>query len=54
MLCFSVNMGCCVYNNEGQKKNNNKKTNLNEFSKWLQNLRGSEYFPYLLYVKLQI
>ncbi len=48
ILCFSVNMGCCVYINEG------KKMNLNDFSKWLQydrvkNLRGSEYFPYPLY-----
>ncbi len=32
-----------------------KKMNLNDFSKWLQyngvkNVRGSEYFPYTLYV----
>ncbi len=49
-LCFSVNMGCCVYINE------EKKMNLNDFSKWLQynrvkNLRGSEYFPYPLYIQ---
>ncbi len=30
ILCFSVNMGCCVYINE------EKKNNLNDFSKWLQ------------------
>ncbi len=30
ILCFSVNMGCCVYINEEKKKN------LNDFSKWLQ------------------
>ncbi len=30
ILCFSVNMGCCVYINE------EKKMNLNDFSKWLQ------------------
>ncbi len=47
ILCFSVNMGCCVYINE------KKKMNLNDFSKWLQynrvkNLRRSEYFPYPL------
>ncbi len=30
ILCFSVNMGCCVYINE------EKKLNLNYFSKWLQ------------------
>ncbi len=30
ILCFSVNMGCCVYINE------DKKMNLNDFSKWLQ------------------
>ncbi len=46
ILCFSVNMGCCVYINEEKKY---------DFSKWLQynrvkNLRGSEYFPYPLYV----
>ncbi len=29
ILCFSVNMGCCVYINE-------EKMNLNDFSKWLQ------------------
>ncbi len=29
ILCFSVNMGCCVYIEE-------KKMNLNDFSKWLQ------------------
>ncbi len=50
ILCFSVNMGCCVYINEKKKKN------LNDFSKWLQynkvkNVRGSEYFPYPLYVE---
>jgi len=28
ILCFSVNMGCCVYINEEK--------NLNDFSKWLQ------------------
>ncbi len=28
ILCFSVNMGCCVYIEE--------KINLNDFSKWLQ------------------
>ncbi len=30
ILCFSVNMGCSVYINE------EKKMNLNDFSKWLQ------------------
>ncbi len=30
ILCFYVNMGCCVYINE------EKKMNLNDFSKWLQ------------------
>ncbi len=30
ILCFSVNMGCCVYINE------EKQMNLNDFSKWLQ------------------
>ncbi len=30
ILCFSVNMGCCVYINE------RKKMNLNDFNKWLQ------------------
>ncbi len=49
ILCFSVNMGCCVYINEEEK------INLNDFSKWLQynkvkKLRGSEYFPYPLYI----
>ncbi len=39
ILCFSVNMGCCVYINE--EKNDFKimilkKMNLNDFSKWLQ------------------
>ncbi len=29
ILCFSVNMGCCVYINE-------EKMNLNDFCKWLQ------------------
>ncbi len=29
ILCFSVNMGCCVYINEEKK-------HLNDFSKWLQ------------------
>ncbi len=29
ILCFSVNMGCCVYINE-------EKDDLNDFSKWLQ------------------
>jgi len=53
VLCFSVNMGRCVYNNEG------KKMNLNDFSKWLQynrvnNLRGSEYFPYPLKIVTSI
>ncbi len=53
ILCFSVNMGCCVYINE------EKKMNLNDFSKWLQynrvkNLRGSEYFPYPLYMYIYI
>ncbi len=48
ILCFSVNMGCCVYIND-------EKNNLNDFSKWLQynrakKLRGSEYFPYPLYI----
>ncbi len=53
ILCFSVNMGCCVYINE------EKKMNLNDFSKWLQynkewkNLRGPEYFPYPLYIQCQ-
>ncbi len=33
--------------------------NLNDFSKWLQynrvkNLRGSEYFPYPLYIYIEI
>ncbi len=51
ILFFSINMGCCVYINE------EKKMNLNYFSKWLQynkeekNLRESEYFPYPLYIK---
>ncbi len=36
--------------------NEEKKNNLNDFSKWLQynkvkNLRGSEYFPYPLYIE---
>ncbi len=31
ILCFSVNMGCCVYINEEKKM-----MNLNDFSKWLQ------------------
>ncbi len=48
-LCFSVNMGCCVYINE------EKKMNLNDFSNGcniqrVKNLRGSEYFPYPLYI----
>ncbi len=52
ILCFSVNMGCYVYINE------EKKMNLNDFSKWLQynrvkNLRGSEYFPYPLYIYIK-
>ncbi len=47
ILCFSVNMGCCVYINEG------KKMILNDFSKWLQynrvkNLSGSEYCPHVV------
>ncbi len=51
ILCFSVNMGCCVYINE-------EKMNLNDFSKWLQynrvkNLRGSEYFQYPLYIYIE-
>ncbi len=29
ILCFSVNMGCCVYNEE-------KNELFNDFSKWLQ------------------
>ncbi len=28
--------------------------NLNDFSKWLQNLRGSEYFPYPLYLSFNL
>ncbi len=52
ILCFSVNMGCCVYINEEKKLTN-------DFSKWLQynrvkTLRGSEYFPYPLYVCMYI
>ncbi len=35
ILCFSVNMGCCVYIEE--------KNELNDITK-SENLRGSEYF----------
>ncbi len=37
ILCFSVNMGCCVYINEKQKMN------LNDFSKWLQYKKSKQF-----------
>ncbi len=37
ILCFSVNMGCCVYINE------EKKMNLNDFSKWLQYKKSEKF-----------
>ncbi len=37
ILCFSVNMGCCVYINE------KKKMNLNDFSKWLQYKKSKQF-----------
>ncbi len=40
ILCFSVNMGCCVYINE--EKNGCNITKSEKF-------KGSEYFPYPLY-----
>jgi len=44
ILCFSVKMVCCVYNNEGKNERWDAvcpimrgKMNLNDFREWLQN-----------------
>ncbi len=49
ILCFSVNMGCCVYINEKKTKQMILANGCN-ITKSEKNVRGSEYFPYPLYV----
>ncbi len=47
IMCFSVNMGCCVYINEGKKMNLilANGCNITKSDKF----KGSEYFLYPLY-----
>ncbi len=49
ILCFSVNMGCCVYINEEKKWTKMILANGCNIKK-SEKFKESEYFPYPLYV----